>query len=29
MVTVCEIVKWILEAWETLDRELLIRSFSS
>ena len=24
-----EIVKWVLEAWETLDRELIIRSFRS
>ena len=24
-----EIVKWVLEAWETLDRELVIRSFRS
>ena len=25
----CEIVKWVPEAWETLDRELIIRSFRS
>ena len=24
-----EIVKWVLEAWETLDKELIIRSFRS
>ena len=24
-----EIFKWVLEAWETLDRELIIRSFRS
>ena len=24
-----EIAKWVLEAWETLDRELIIRSFRS
>ena len=24
-----EIVKWVLEAWETLDREFIIRSFRS
>ena len=24
-----EIVMWVLEAWETLDRELIIRSFRS
>lgn len=24
-----EIVKWVLEAWETLDRELIFRSFRS
>ena len=25
----CEIVKWVLEAWDSLDRELVIRSFRS
>ena len=25
----CQIVKWVLEAWETLDRELIIHSFRS
>lgn len=27
--TCCEIIKWVVEAWETLDRELIIRSLRS